>query len=302
MNYLVKMNQFKNKYFNIVDMFTSINIIGYGYVGSAVGHLCEENDLRFNVCDTQEKTGKFNYFANIKQLIEKSESENDMNYYFVAVPTPSNDTGACDVSIIRHVLNELNTNVTKKSRVIIKSTLVPGSCNKFNEEYKNIDIILSPEFLREATYKADMYNAEFVLVGIPNTTQLDTYSDILNMFRYLYKHNQDIDIYMKSYEECELFKYTLNVHLAVKVWYFNEIYEISEKLGVDYEKLKTLFKLDKRIGDYGTRVPGPDGKFGYGLSCLPKETRGMMKLQEELGIDNYVLQEIIKRNNYFRSK
>jgi UDPglucose 6-dehydrogenase len=92
------------------------------------------------------------------------------------------------------------------------------------------------------------------------------------------------------------------VHLAVKVWYFNEIYEISEKLGVDYEKLKILFSLDKRLGEYGTRVPGHDGKFGYGLSCLPKETRGMMKLQEELGIDNFALQEIIKRNNYFRSK
>lgn len=283
-------------------MFNSINIIGYGYVGSAVGHLCEQNKIKFNVCDTQEKTGEFSYFSDIKQLIQHSEKENEINYYFIAVPTPSDSDGSCDISIIRHVLSTLNLYITKKTRVIIKSTLVPGSCSKFYHEFKNLDIILSPEFLREATFKTDMYNAEFVLVGIPPHTQLTEYSDILHMFRELYQHNKSIDIYMKSYEECELFKYTLNVHLAVKVWYFNEIYEISEKLGVDYEKLKALFKLDKRIGEYGTRVPGHDGKFGYGLSCLPKETRGMMKLQEELGIDNNVLQEIIKRNNYFRTK
>jgi UDPglucose 6-dehydrogenase len=285
-------------------MFESINIIGYGYVGSAIGHLCEKNRVKFNVCDVDiKRSGGYDYFTKyLEELVCYSESNNDINYYFVAVPTPSKSDDSCDTSIITSILNQLNTMVKKKTRVIIKSTLVPGSCSKFSPEFKNIDIILSPEFLREATFKDDIYNTDFVLVGLPPYTELNEYADILNMFRKLHIHNKNIDIYMRSYEECELFKYTLNVHLAVKVWYFNEIYEISEKLGVDYEKLKTLFQLDKRIGDYGTRVPGHDGKFGYGLSCLPKETRGMMKLQEELGIDNHVLQEIIKRNNYFRSK
>jgi len=284
-------------------MFNSINIIGYGYVGSAVGHICEKNQITYNVCDTQAKNGGFQYFtSNIQKLIRYSESENNINYYFIAVPTPSNDDDSCNVSIINNVLTILNNTITQTTRVIIKSTLVPGSCQKFCEEFKNIDIILSPEFLREATYKDDMYNAEFVLVGLPPNTPMTEYSDILSLFRILYKHNTDIDIYMKSYEECELFKYTLNVHLAVKIWYFNEIHEISEKLGVDYQKLKPMFTLDSRIGDYGTRVPGHDGKFGYGLSCLPKETRGMMKLQEKLGIENNVLKEIIKRNDYFRTK
>ena len=284
-------------------MFNSINIIGYGYVGGAVGYLCEKNNITYNICDTQQKTGSFEYFtSNIEKLVKYSESENHINYYFIAVPTPSNDDGSCNTSIIRNILTKLNNSVTETTRVIIKSTLVPGTCKQFHEEFKNIDIILSPEFLREATYKDDMYDAEFVLVGLPPNMDMKDYSDILSLFRLLYVHNKDIDIYMKSYEECELFKYTLNVHLAVKIWYFNEIYEISEKLGVDYDKLKTMFNLDKRIGEYGTRVPGHDGKFGYGLSCLPKETRGMMKLQEELGLDNSVLKEIIKRNNYFRTK
>ena len=284
-------------------MFNSINIIGYGYVGSAVGHLCEKNNIRLNVCDSQNKNGKFEYFtSNIEKLVRYSESENDINYYFIAVPTPSNSEGECDISIIHDVLTKLNVYITKTTRVIIKSTMVPGSCNDLHNTYENIDIILCPEFLREATYKDDIYDASFVLLGLPPKFDMIKYSQLLQLFRKLYIHNYNIDFFMKSYEECELFKYTLNVHLAVKVWYFNEIYELSEKLGVEYDTLKTMFSLDSRIGDYGTRVPGPDGKFGYGLSCLPKETRGMMKLQEKLGIDNSVLKEIIKRNDYFRQK
>jgi UDPglucose 6-dehydrogenase len=289
-------------------MFKSLNIIGYGYVGSAIGYVCEKNNINFNVCDLQQKEGNFNFYtSNVENLITFSENENDMNYYFIAVPTPSNKDDSCNTSIIDNVLNTLNNKCTKKTIVLIKSTLVPGSCQTFHNRYTNLDIILLPEFLREASYKDDMYNAEFVLIGLPqsichNTSHWILYEELTNLCKRLYKHNKDIDIYIKSYEECELFKYTLNVHLAVKVWYFNEIYEISEKLGVDYTKLKSLFNLDKRIGEYGTRVPGHDGKFGYGLSCLPKETRGMMKLQESLGIDNSVLKEIIKRNNYFRTK
>lgn len=284
-------------------MFNSINIIGYGYVGSACGHLCEKNKVKFNVCDSQQKNGNFDYFtSNIETLIKYSESENEINYYFIAVPTPSNLEGECDISIIHNVLTKLNNCITQKTRVIIKSTMVPGSCNELHNTYKNIDIILCPEFLREATYKDDIYNASFVLLGLPPNFDMTKYSQLLHLFRKLYAHNYNIDFLMKSYEECELFKYTLNVHLAVKVWYFNEIHELSEKLGVEYDTLKTMFSLDSRIGDYGTKVPGSDGKFGYGLSCLPKETRGMMKLQEKLGIDNQVLKEIIKRNNYFRTK
>jgi len=280
-------------------MSMSINIIGYGFVGGAVGHLCEENNVPFNVCDMQEKTTGAQFFTNnIGDLITRSESENEVNYYFIAVPTPSNPDDSCNVSIIRNVLGELNVRSMKKTRVIIKSTMVPGSCRKFSEEFKNIEIILSPEFLRETTFKEDMYNAEFVLIGFGTETDDE---DIKALFRRLYSH-KTIDVHVRSYEECEMFKYTLNVNLAVKVWYFNEIYEIAEKMGIKYEKLKSLFHLDARFGEYGTRVPGPDGKFGYGLSCLPKETRGMMKLQEELGIENRVLKEIIARNNYFRTK
>lgn len=286
-------------------MYKSINIIGYGFVGSAIGYLSKKNNIPFNVCDVCDKKDDCMFKTdNVLELVQQSESKNDVNYYFIAVPTPSNDDYTPNVSIVDDVLCQLDNNVTKHTYAIIKSTLCPGSCQKFYEKYKNIKVILCPEFFRESTYQDDIYNAKFVLLGVTKDLVYSqkSYDDLVLLFRDLYGHNMNIPIYVKSYEECELFKYTLNVYFAVKIWYFNEIYEVCDKIGVQYDSLKQLFSLDDRIGKYGIEVPGPDGKFGYGLSCLPKETKGMAALQERLGIENNVLKNIIDRNNTFREK
>jgi nucleotide sugar dehydrogenase len=285
--------------------YNSVNVIGYGFVGSAIGYLCAKNNIPFNVCDINEKNGKYKFKTdNIAELVKHSEAENETNFYFIAVPTPSNDDCTPNVSIVDEVLDKLNNTVSKATYAIIKSTLYPGSCQTFYEKYKNINVVVCPEFLRESTYTDDMYNAQFVLLGVTKDQVYAhmTHDDVVLLCRDMYRHNPSMPIYIKSYEECELFKYTLNVYLALKVWYFNEIYEVCEKFDVPYDNLKKLFALDDRIGKYGIEVPGTDGKFGYGLSCLPKETKGMMTLQERLGIDNNVLKHIIKRNDIFRQK
>jgi UDPglucose 6-dehydrogenase len=283
-----------------MNMYISTNIIGYGYVGTGIAYVHEKNNIDYNVYDLQQKQGGYKYFtSDIKELIAHSEAENEINYYFVCVPTPSDSDGNCDTSIVELVVSQLELYAKKRTIVLIKSTLVPGTCHTLANKYQKVEIVLNPEFLREATHKDDMYNAHFVLIG-SNNLQVEKHRHLCEMYKRLYIHNQDIEIITKTFEECELFKYTLNVHLAVKVWYFNKIYELTEKFGVQYDNLKTLFKLDPRIGDYGTKVPGPDGKRGFGLSCLPKEIRGMMKLQEQLGLDNSVLSHIILENDIMR--
>lgn len=291
----------------------SVNILGYGFVGSACGFLCEKNNVEFNVCDTQLKTGDFNYFNNISELVNFSESKSDISYYFICVPTPSDSEGKCDTSIVENVIGQLSLAVNKRSIVILKSTIKPGTTrdlyNKYNEK---LDIVFCPEFLREVSYKQDIYSAKFVLFGIHENqaTEWVLLNGLKNLFtNYLYKHKyltgsaseSPFEFYFKTFEECELFKYTLNTFFATKITFFNEIYELCDTMGVDYQNLKSLFKLDKRIGDYGTVVPGMDG-FGYTRSCLPKEIRALIKLQQELGLSNDLASCVDKRNLYFRSK
>jgi len=278
--------------------FTFLNIIGYGYVGGGLGHLCKSNNVPFctyDVIQKDEKSAMINT-DNLEKLVEHSELSNPDNIYIICVPTPPSSNGECDVSIVYNVIKNLYEKVNSKSNiVIIKSTVQPGTTRMLMKTFGDkLEIVFCPEFLKEHTYKEDMYNADFCLVGTDN---IDT--KVSDVMRTLYKHKA-INVICKSPEECELFKYTVNVFLAVKVWYFNEINEICNKFGVEYKGLQSLFKLEPRIGESHTDVPGHDGLKGFGGKCLPKETLALKYLQEKLGIPNQVLDNIISRNNKLR--
>ena len=284
-------------------MYNFINIIGYGYVGGAVGYLCKRNNVGFATYDVivKDEPAAVANFSNIRELVNHSEAHNSHNVYFISVPTPpKEDTGECDTSIVETVLDELYRRTRTLSSVIIKSTVKPGTTRSFHNKYGDrLNIVFCPEFLKERTFQEDMYNADFCLLGSECSEELR--GDIEQVMRDLYRHKK-IDVIHKGYEECELFKYTINVFLSVKVWYFNEISEVCNKYGVKYNDLKDLFRLEPRIGESHIDVPGPDGLYGFGGKCLPKETSALRKLQEDLGLPNKVLSEIIERNNYFRSR
>jgi UDPglucose 6-dehydrogenase len=284
--------------------FQHVNVLGYGFVGGAMGHLCKENGVKFCVYDIVKKdeSSALKTFSSLPDIIGFSEKHNETNIYFICVPTPSNADGQCDTSIVEKLIFNLNSLVTKSSIVIIKSTVQPGTTRKFtNKTNTLLDIVFCPEFLTEKNFKSDMYNADFVLLGFNNLENEELLTTTSNVMRLLYKH-KTVDIYHKSYEECEIFKYTINVYLAVKVWYFNEIYELCGKFGIDYSQFRQdLLPLEPRIGMSHTTVPGDHGR-GFSGSCLPKETRGMKFLQESLGIPNKVLDEILKRNSQLRNE
>lgn len=289
----------------------SINIIGHGYVGGAMSYVCDKNNINYNVCDTKytiENKENSNKFNNVKDLCTYvNKIEDKISYYFICVPTPSKDNGECNTDIVLNVIKELNDNILEnsKSYIIIKSTVEPKTCREINNMilYKNIKLIFCPEFLREKTYLDDIYNTDVILLGLSDSDleNISVISDITYMFKEMFKHKK-ITFELKKYEECELFKYMLNVFLAVKVWYFNEIYEACQKLNIDYNNFTKLYKYDNRIGDSHIQVPGHDGFFGFGGKCLPKEIKGMHFLFNKLNLKNDIFEMIIKRNEEMRKK
>lgn len=290
---------------NVLDF---VNIIGYGYVGSGMGYLCKKNGVGFCTYDVIKKDEPEAYqnYDKIEDLVRNSEQFNKKNVYYICVPTPSKDSGECDLTIVHIVLSQLQKLIQKDTLIFIKSTVEPGTCRKLNNMYgsEQLKIVFCPEFLREKTFTDDIYNAEFVMLGFDNLLvesgeERKTACDVMKL---LYSHNSNIELVCRKYEECELFKYTINVYLAVKVWYFNELYLVADKFDIDYKNLQSLFKYDKRIGDSHTDVPGHDGFFGFGGKCLPKETKAMSYLQNKLQLDNSVLQNILKRNDEVRDK
>ena len=97
-------------------------------------------------------------------------------------------------------------------------------------------------------------------------------------------------------------KYFTNCFLATKVSFANEIYQICEKLDIDYDKVVEYAKYDERIGYSHLNVPGPDGDFGFGGHCFPKDLNALISLAEKqgLGLNVNVLRATLETNNKVR--
>jgi UDPglucose 6-dehydrogenase len=283
--------------------YSFINIVGYGYVGSSLGFVCKQNEVAFSVTDLTEKqeTQAVRVLNNVSDTVAFSESVNDVNFYFVCVPTPSKPSGECNTDIVTGVIESIKKCATKQTIVCVKSTIQPRTCRKLQETFgsEKLTVVFLPEFLTERRAHLDMYEAKFALIGTSDGTPIEVVSQL---FRELYKHNSELEIITKKYEVCELFKYTINCFLATKVWYFNEIYELSEKLGFEYNELKDLLRLDPRVGSSHIHVPGPDGKFSFNLTCFPKDCDALRYTQHIEGLSDAGMSAIIKRANELREK
>lgn len=275
-------------------MFCNINIIGYGYVGGSIGYLCNKRGINYTITDTCDKSGngEVSYFANLEETIHKSEVDNEVNYYFICVPTPSKYNHECDTSIVQSIFKIISETCTKKTVVIIKSTVSPGTTRKLHSFNKNKDVSLffSPEFLTEKNANLDVMNEKKLILGASDDKVDEAALYVVS------KMYNSTEITSCQYEYAEMMKYTINVYLAQKVHFFNDIYDVCKKMAIDYDQLKKLVVMDSRISPSHTSVPGHDTKFGFGGSCLVKETKGMSYLRNQLGLDNIIIGRILDIN------
>ena len=94
-----------------------------------------------------------------------SEIKKKCKIVFVCVPTPMNKDGSCDISVVESVMKDLSS--VKELIVVNKSTVTPGTTEKLNEIYKNLNIVFNPEFLTERNAVNDYDNQERIIIGGP---------------------------------------------------------------------------------------------------------------------------------------
>ena len=244
-----------------------IGIIGQGFVGNAV-YQKFKNHFRVDTFDIDPSKSNATYEKVIQNRI-----------IFVCLPTPMNPDGSCNTSIVEGEIEKLDKlgNYT----IVVKSTIIPGTTKPWNKKY-NSDIIFNPEFLTEKNAVKDFENQKHIVLGGPKKAT----EKIKNIFAVVFEKAK---ISCVDETEAELLKYYLNTFLAVKVSFANEMYQLSEKLGVNYDNLLSMVLEDERIGKTHLKVPGHDGDFGYGGHCFPKDTKALIKLTDEFGIVNHVL-------------
>lgn len=263
----------------------NIGIIGQGFVGTAIREGLK-NFYPVFVYDKKEDICPQENYRPLDALFR------DCEIVFQCLPTPMKKTGECDLTIVEESLRELNSlsNMHNKNPIIvIKSTVPPGTCQRLDEQFADINIVFSPEFLTEASSIDDFKNQTHIILGGPQpyTTQVKT------MFRKAFPH---ILIAETGYRTSEIVKYMANTFLATKVAFANEMYDICNATGVKYEEAIELVKLDKRLGGSHWQVPGPDTKRGFGGSCFPKDINGFIRYAETMGTTPDILKMVWKKN------
>jgi len=263
-----------------------IGIVGQGFVGSAI---FEGLKKFYDVYTYDVDSSKCN--STLEDLLDNS------SFIFQCLPTPMRKSGECDLSIVRGSLGTINNLVKQRSLappiVIIKSTVPPGTSEKLNEDFAHVDVVFSPEFLTEANHIDDFKNQTRIILGGPRPATTKTKT----MYR---KAFPKIPIVKTGYRTAEMVKYFLNNFLTTKVLFANEMYQICKELNIDYDKVTEYSLYDTRIGPSHFAVPGPDGDYGVGGHCFPKDLNAMIFLAESLGIEPEILKVVRSKNDTVR--
>jgi len=261
----------------------NIGIVGYGFVGKALAEGIKD-DVNILKIDPKLNT-------TTKDLIEFNPE-----IIFICVPTPMNDDGTQDIAILKNVIEEVSI-YCRNAIIVLKSTVLPSYISSIDNKVNSL--VVNPEFLRENFAYEDFINADLILFGSKNLS----YSQYVSSFykkhtKCINKEYVYVDVITAS-----LIKYTINSFLASKVIFFNEVKKIFDNSGANdswTDFIKAL-SLDQRIGCSHMEVPGPDGRYGYGGACFPKDTNALYNYSSNIGVEFELLKKVISLNNNIRA-
>lgn len=259
-------------------MLNKIGIIGVGYVGRAI-HDCyvgKNFDVITVDVDPDKSTGTY-------------EDLMDCDGIFVCVPSPNKEDGSCDTKILNSVLFLLSD---YKNVIISKTTAPPDFYEKMQMIYPNL--VHVPEFLTAANALDDFSQQRIAIIGGSVPAYCREALRILMMAQPIENSSY------VSIGEAALIKYIINSFLATKVVFMNEMAGIAESYGYDWSKISKSLELDSRLGSSHMQVPGPDGYYGFGGACFPKDTAAAVSFAKKKKIDLAVLKTAIKKNLLLR--
>jgi len=295
----------------------NISIFGLGYVGCvSLGCLAKNGHQVIGVDLSTTKVDQINsgkptiiekdidtiiaeqYAAGrISATIDNNAAVAGSEISIVAVGTPNTDKGHLNLQYIFNVAVNIGEALRFKNTfhiVVIRSTILPGTCDKFadivekvsdKKRNENFAIVDNPEFLREGTAVHDYFNPPITLIGSDNQAAAEK---VAGLYRDL-----PAEVIMTDLKVAEIMKYVDNTYHALKISFTNEVGNICTELGIDSYKVMEIFCKDKQlnISPYYFK-PG----FAYGGSCLPKDLKGFQTLAHDLYLDVPVIDSIDKTN------
>lgn len=260
-----------------------IGIIGNGFVGNALYQNFKDK-IMTNVYD-----------VNSDRSLNSFNDTVSSDIVFVCLPTPMQEDGECDISHIMDFFKIIDDRKKLDNLFVIKSTVPIGTTDRILKFTTNLKIVHNPEFLTAINSVNDFRNSDRNIIG-----GKQEWAHILKEFYLTYFPHAPVQIV--SSKESETIKYFCNSFLAAKVAFFNNLYQICEKFGMNYDSVKDGVCSDSRIGNSHSKVPGIDGEFGFGGYCFPKDINALINTLKENDIDDRLFSTVWEYNKSIRKE
>jgi len=291
----------------------NVTMIGCGYVGLVSGACFAEFGAEVACIDIDQ--GKIEnlrkgivpfYEPGLEALVEKNVREGRLHFtnsydnviehsdiIFIAVGTPSrHGDGHADLSYVYQAARDIAPRLKDYTVVVDKSTVPVGTARNVRRTIAetnskaDFDVASNPEFLREGAAISDFMRPDRVVLGVESLRAEERLRELYRPLNLI-----ETPVLVTNLESAELIKYASNAFLATKISFINEMSMLCEAIGADVHAIAKGMGLDGRIGRKFLHT-GP----GYGGSCFPKDSRALVRIAQEHGISNRIMEAVIEVN------